>query len=199
MYERPDSVRVEPGSRAAGLCGASRPGHFAGVLTVVAKLLNLLRPDIAIFGRKDAQQCLVIAEMVSALDFRVRLIDHATVREPDGLALSSRNRYLDAHQRQRALALWRSLLAARTLLEAGQRDLEALRSTMRRELQTTDQLDYAEVLTVPELTVPERAAGRLLIAVAAHVGRTRLIDNLVLEVDENGVTDASLLDAEANL
>lgn len=192
MYRHADTVRIEPGPRAAVLCGASRPGHFAGVLTVVAKLLNCLRPDVAVFGRKDAQQCLVIDEMVTDLDYQVRLIDHPTVREPDGLALSSRNRYLAADERSRAQALWRALTAARGLLEQGERDPERLRRVLMQQLAATDGIDYAEVRSVPDLTTPATATGRLLLAVAARVGATRLIDNLVLQVDADGVAETAL-------
>ncbi len=122
MYGREVGVTVQPGPRAAGLCGASRPGHFAGVLTVVAKLFNLVRPDVAIFGRKDAQQCLVIAEMVDDLKFPVRLLDHPTVREADGLAMSSRNAYLGGDDRARALCLSQALVAAQVALEGGERE-----------------------------------------------------------------------------
>ncbi len=194
MYGREVGVTVAPGSRAAGLCGASRPGHFAGVLTVVAKLFNLVRPDVAIFGRKDAQQCLVIAEMVDDLKFPVRLIDHPTVREADGLAMSSRNAYLGDDDRRRALCLSRALAAARAALAAGERDVAALRAVMAADLAAADGVDYAEVRRVPDLASVDVAAGRLLLAVAARVGPARLIDNLVLDVDDAGVRETSLLE-----
>ena len=194
MYGREVGVTVQPGPRAAGLCGASRPGHFAGVLTVVAKLFNLVRPDVAIFGRKDAQQCLVIAEMVEDLKFPVRLIDHSTVREADGLAMSSRNAYLGDDDRRRALGLSQALGAARAALAGGERDPEALRGLMLAHLAVADAVDYAEVRRVPDLSRPETAAGRLLLAIAAKVGPARLIDNLVLDVDDAGVRETSLLE-----
>lgn len=193
MYPRERSVAVEPGPAADGLCGAGRPGHFRGVLTIVAKLLNLVRPDIAVFGRKDAQQCLVIGEMVRDLDMPVRLIDHPTVREADGLAMSSRNAYLGPDARQRALCLSRSLAAARRALETGERDTAALRDLMTAELAGADAFEYAEIRTVPDLAEPARAEGRLLLAVAARVEPARLIDNLVLHVDADGVREATLL------
>jgi pantoate--beta-alanine ligase len=163
------------------------------VLTVVAKLLHLVRPDVAVFGRKDAQQCLVIGAMVDDLRFPVRLIDHPTVREADGLAMSSRNRYLDAAARERALCLSRSLFAAADRLAAGERDPRVLAAELRAGLAPADAIEYAEVRTVPELAAPVRAAGRLLLAVAARVGPARLIDNLVLDVDDAGVREAALL------
>lgn len=194
MYGREVGVTVQPGRRAEGLCGVSRPGHFAGVLTVVAKLFNLVRPDVAIFGRKDAQQCLVIAEMVDDLKFPVRLIDHPTVREPDGLAMSSRNAYLGADDRRRALCLSQALVAAEIALEGGERDPEALRGVMSAHLAAADAVEYAEVRRVPDLSRPAVAGGRLLLAVAAKVGPARLIDNLVLDVDHTEVREASLLE-----
>jgi pantoate--beta-alanine ligase len=194
MYGREVGVTVQPGPRAAGLCGASRPGHFAGVLTVVAKLFHLVRPDVAIFGRKDAQQCLVIAEMVDDLKFPVRLIDHLTVRETDGLAMSSRNAYLGGDDRARALCLSRALGAAREALADGERDPEALCRVMAAGLAAADAVDYAEVRRVPDLARPDVAAGRLLLAIAAQVGPARLIDNLVLDVDDAGVRETSLLE-----
>jgi pantoate--beta-alanine ligase len=195
MYGREAGVTVQPGPRAADLCGVSRPGHFAGVLTVVAKLFNLVQPDVAIFGRKDAQQCLVIAEMVDDLKFPVRLLDHPTVREADGLAMSSRNAYLGELDRQRARCLSQALGAAREALAGGERDPEVLRRSMLAGLAPADSVDYAEVRRVPDLTRPEVAAGRLLLAVAVNVGPARLIDNLVLQVDEHGVRETSLLEA----
>jgi pantoate--beta-alanine ligase len=194
MYGREVGVTVQPGPRAADLCGASRPGHFAGVLTVVAKLFNLVRPDIAIFGRKDAQQCLVIAEMVDDLKFPVCLIDHPTVREADGLAMSSRNAYLGDDDRRRGLCLSRALGAAREALAGGERSTEALRGLMLAHLAATDAVDYAEIRRVPDLARLDTAAGRLLLAIAAVVGPARLIDNLVLDVDEHEVRETSLLE-----
>ena len=194
MYLREGGVGIQPGPAADGLCGARRPGHFAGVLTVVAKLLNLVRPDVAVFGRKDAQQCLVIAEMVRDLALPVRLIDHPTVREPDGLAMSSRNVYLSADARRRALSLSRALFAARDLLRDGERDPQVLDRCLRTEMTDVDALEYVAIRSIPGSAVPERAEGRLLLAVAAQVEPARLIDNLVLQVDADEVREASLLD-----
>jgi pantoate--beta-alanine ligase len=192
MYPRDVGVSVQPGPAADGLCGASRPGHFAGVLTVVLKLLNLTGPDVAIFGRKDAQQCLVIGEMVRDLDVPVVLVDHPTVREPDGLAMSSRNAYLSPEARTRALALWRALAGARDALASGERRVAVLETTMRAELAATDRVEYAEIRRVPDLAKLDEARGRLLLAVAARVEPARLIDNLVLDVTPDGVGESSL-------
>jgi len=197
LYPGGTGVMVQPGPRAGPLCGAHRPGHFAGVLTVVAKLFHLVRPEVAIFGRKDAQQCLVIDEMVRDLNFAVRVIDAATVRDTDGLAMSSRNRYLAPDQRQKALCLWRGLTAGRELLTRGERDPEAVVAAVTTELAPADAVDYVELRTVPELNPMPQVQGRVLLAVAARVGPARLIDNLVLEVGDSGVSEGVLLEDQS--
>ncbi len=194
MYGAAGEVTVRAGRRAAGLCGASRPGHFDGVLTVVAKLFGMVRPDIAIFGSKDAQQCLVIEQMVADLRLPVTLLDAPTVREPDGMAMSSRNRYLGAADRERALCLSRALAAGRDLVAAGERVPAVVERAMRSALGPADAVDYAVVRNLPELdegTGP--LAGRVLLAVAARVGPARLIDNVALRVDAAGVEETRLL------
>ena len=162
-------------------------------MTVVAKLFGAVRPDVAIFGRKDAQQCLVIGQMVEDLKMPVALVDGATIREPDGLALSSRNRYLDAGERERALCLFRALTAGRDLLGAGERRSGPIVAAMLEILAAADQLEYAEVRRVPGLETAETVSGRILLAVAARVGPARLIDNFVLEVSDQGVSEGVLL------
>jgi pantoate--beta-alanine ligase len=199
MYGAEGEVTVRPGRRAQGLCGGDRPGHFTGVLTVVAKLFGAVRPDIAVFGRKDAQQCLVIDQMVADLKLPVRLVDGPTIREPDGLALSSRNRYLDGEERKRARCLHRALLAARDLVTAGKREPGILVEAMRRELAAADRIEYAEIRQVPELEVPETLSGRVLLAVSAQVGSARLIDNLVLDVSPTNVAESFLLNDPRDL
>lgn len=194
VYGDGEGVSIRPGRFAAGLCGAARPDHFAGVLTVVARLFGLLRPDVAVFGRKDAQQCLVIGEMVADLRLPVRPVDVPTVREADGLAMSSRNRYLDATERERAGCLWRGLEAARLLVGAGERSVDRLRGAVLTELAAADGTDYVEVRNVADWSVPERVSGRTLLAVAARVGPARLIDNLVLDIGEDGAAEAALFD-----
>lgn len=194
MYAAPEGVRVRPGPRADVLCGARRPGHFEGVLTVVLKLFNLVRPDAAVFGRKDAQQCLVIDEMVRDLDVPVRLVDAPTLREPDGLAMSSRNRYLPPEDRERARSLSVALATVRRALEEGVRDRDALEQTLALNLAPADVVEYAEIRSVPDLTAPERVSGRIVAAIAAHVGGTRLIDNLTLEVEGPRIREVALLE-----
>ncbi len=187
-------VTVQPGHRGLGLCGGDRPGHFAGVLTVVAKLFGLIQPDIAIFGRKDAQQCLVIGQMVEDLKMPIQLVDASTRREPDGLAMSSRNRYLSESQRRQALCLSKALQAGKEAIVDGCRSRSEIQNTMLDLLQEADLVEYAEVRQVPGLGDDEIISGRTLLAVAAKVGPARLIDNFVLEINpENMVTDSYLL------
>ena len=193
VYPSSDGVTIRPGRRATGLCGAGRPDHFAGVLTVVAKLFGLVRPDLAVFGRKDAQQCLVIAEMVRDLMLPVRLLDAPTVREPDGLAMSSRNRYLDAAARARALCLSRALAAARALIDGGERAAPVVIAAMDEHLRTADSAEYAAIRRLDDWSEPQQLGGRVLLAVAARVEPARLIDNLVLDITGEGARECSLL------
>jgi pantoate--beta-alanine ligase len=170
------AVTVQPGPLADILEGASRPGHFRGVLTVVAKLFGLVQPDVAVFGQKDYQQLTLIRRMVADLCLGIEVVGGETVREPDGLALSSRNRYLSAEERTRALALSAALRAG---VAAGVAGPEAVREAGMAVLHDAGvEPDYLEV-TDPDLgPPPERGEGRLL--VAAKVGTTRLIDNTAL-------------------
>jgi pantoate--beta-alanine ligase len=158
--------------------------HFRGVTTLVAKLLNMVCPDVAFFGQKDAQQALVIRKLVRDLDFDVRIEVCPTVRDPDGLALSSRNTYLSASERERALALSRALRAAETLVARGEVDGGAVLAAARNELKAGGiEPDYLELRSATDLSPVERVNGSTLLAVAACVGRARLIDNTVLQGD----------------
>jgi pantoate--beta-alanine ligase len=169
--------------RVAGLGdvleGASRPGHFEGVATVVLKLLDVVAPDALWLGQKDAQQALLIEQMVRDLAIPVRVRRGATVREPDGLALSSRNAYLGAEERRQAVALWRGLQAARAALRGGERDVRRLRAAIRgvwRRFPAVRE-DYVAVVDARTLASVTRVRSRVLVAVAARVGGARLIDN----------------------
>jgi pantoate--beta-alanine ligase len=176
---RSRSVTVDPGPVGDVLEGASRPGHFAGVLTVVAKLFGLVRPDVAVFGEKDYQQLALIRRMAADLCLDVEVVGGETVREADGLAMSSRNRYLDAEQRADAVALSRALFAAQEAADLG---VDAALAAARAELRRTHlvDLDYLAV-TAPDLgPAPDCGPARML--VAARVGSTRLIDNVPLEL-----------------
>jgi pantoate--beta-alanine ligase len=157
------------------------PEHFAGVATVVTKLLNMAQPDAAYFGQKDAQQAIVIGKLVRDLDMPVRIEVLPTVREPDGLAMSSRNVYLSAEDRERALGLSRALAAANAVVEAGDREAGKVLAAARAELDRSGvEPEYLELRSADDLSPASRVNGRTLLAVAARVGRARLIDNSVL-------------------
>jgi len=165
------------------LCGKSRPGHFRGVATVVAKLFNIVEPDIAFFGQKDAAQVAVIRRMVRDLNIPVAINVCPIVRESDGLALSSRNAYLSPEQRRDALVLFRALMRARELFESGERNPAALIEAAKNVFAGSPavRLDYIEIVDPDELTPLTTIDHPALVAVAAFVGNTRLIDNIVLE------------------
>jgi pantoate--beta-alanine ligase len=182
MYPAPPEIRIVPGRSAERWEGAARPGHFAGVLTVVAKLFHLVQPDVACFGRKDIQQIVLIRQMVRELDWPVELAVVPTVREADGLALSSRNAYLDAEQRRRATALSGALQEAHVAWRGGERSAAAIEARMRRFLDTTPdvQVEYIAVAEPEALAPVAEVRDTTVVAIAARVGLTRLIDNIVL-------------------
>ena len=163
------------------MSGASRPGHCGGVATVVCKLFNIVRPRVALFGEKDFQQLAVIRRMVRDLDMPVEVVGWPTVREPDGLAMSSRNKYLSAADRSRALAISRALSAARLRFDAGERDAATLTAAVRRQLQdTADRIDYVDLRDAETLAPLTTVTGPSVLAVAVYVGPTRHIDNIRL-------------------
>src|SRR5262245_2151038 len=168
------------------LCGASRPGHFRGVATVVLKLFNMVQPDVAYFGQKDAQQARIIRQMVDDLNVPVRLRICPIVREADGLALSSRNQYLDPTQRRQATALYRALAEAREQIEAGERDAATIQRLLATRIQNAPgaALDYAAVVDADSLGPLDRLRGEVLLALAVRFDGTRLIDNVQLRVSE---------------
>jgi len=181
IYPMPQAVWVEPGPLGEPLCGASRPGHFQGVLTIVLKLFELVRPTIAVFGRKDLQQSVLIRRMVSDFLLPIDVMVAPIVREPDGLALSSRNVYLSPDERVRAAALARALRAARGAFASGQTDPAAIRDIIIAELEADDvRIDYAAIVEPDTLLAPETASDRCLCVIAGFIGRTRLIDNAPL-------------------
>src|SRR5437899_9003741 len=177
MYPAGDATRVQPGAIAARLEGAARPGHLTGVATVVTKLFAVVRPDVAYFGQKDFQQLRVVQALARDLRLGVRVVGCPTVRDEDGLALSSRNAYLSADERRAALALPRGLFAARADWERGERDPKRLADRVRQHAAALalEYVSVADPLTLAELTRP---AARAVISLAARVGKARLIDNV---------------------
>lgn len=182
MYPPASEVRVVPGATAERWEGAARPGHFTGVLTVVAKLFHLVQPDVACFGQKDVQQLALVRRMVRDLDWPLQIVEVPTVREPDGLALSSRNAYLNVSDRARAVVLSRALRAAHQAFCEGELQAAKLEERMRQQLSQEPEV-LVEYLAIVE---PERlepvlvADARTIVALAARVGGTRLIDNISL-------------------
>jgi len=184
MYPPGDTMSVDPGPLAAPLEGAARPGHFTGVATVVAKLFDIVQPEGAYFGQKDFQQLRVLQTMARQRYPKIRVIGCPIVREPDGLAMSSRNAYLSPEERARALALSRGLFVARRLWDRGDRDADHLRDAVRRHVVPAGiALEYvsaADPFTLTELHAP---ADRAVLSLAARVGKARLIDNVLLGMD----------------
>jgi pantoate--beta-alanine ligase len=181
MYPSGAQTFVEVRELQKPLCGASRPGHFAGVATIVTKLFHITNPHVAVFGEKDYQQLAIIRRMVRDLDFGIEIVGVPIVRETDGLALSSRNAYLSAEQRQAALSLSKGLAAAEAAFKAGERDANKLVAAARAELQAEHlmRIDYLELRDADELSVIDAVKSRAVMAIAAFVGTTRLIDNRV--------------------
>jgi pantoate--beta-alanine ligase len=166
------------------LCGASRPGHFKGVATVLAKLFNIVSPDIAYFGQKDAQQARIIEKMVGDLNFQIEIKVMPTLREKDGLAMSSRNKYLSFQERKDALALFESVEKAREMIKNGQRSINVIQSAMREiiERKKTARIDYLSFVDAGSLNPLKEIKGKVLIAAAVWFGTTRLIDNAIVQV-----------------
>ncbi len=183
MYPPGDSFRVDPGRIATILEGARRPEHFVSVATVVTKLFAIVRPDVATFGEKDAQQLRIIEKLNRELGFGIDIVRIPTVREPDGLALSTRNQYLSVAERAAAPALFRSLTAGRDLWRSGERDSDAIRSCMQDVLQS-ERLVEPDYVSVADIDTLEEIAGavqgRALLSLAARIGSARLIDNIRL-------------------
>lgn len=182
MYPPGSEVRLSPGPIAERWEGAARPGHFTGVLTVVAKLFHLVEPDVACFGQKDIQQLTLVRRMVRDLDWPVEIVAVPTVREPDGLALSSRNAYLNAEDRSRAVVLSRALQAAHQAWRGGETRAAGLEARMRQEL-GREPMVVVEYISIadPETFAPvDTTDQRTVVSIAARIGGTRLIDNIQL-------------------
>lgn len=184
MYPRQALTWVTVEKLTGPLCGRSRPGHFRGVTTVCAKLFNIVGPDVAFFGQKDAQQAIVIQRMVADLNMPLEIVVCPTVREPDGLAVSSRNQYLDPQQRKDAAIIYRALEKAWAIVAAGARNAEEIRAEMQATLSLAPALEveYIAIVDAESLEALDPVAGRVLVAVAARLGATRLIDNIRLDI-----------------
>jgi pantoate--beta-alanine ligase len=182
MYPSGYQTYVDVTEVSKGLCGDFRPGHFRGVATVVAKLFNIVKPDVAIFGEKDYQQLLVIKRMVEDLNFDIKIIPGVLIREEDGMAMSSRNTYLSPEERKRALILYRSLLKGKDLFQSGERKASILLKAVRESIKSMDgvTLQYVEIRDVETLEKIKNVDKPAVIALAAIVGSVRLIDNIII-------------------
>ncbi len=183
MYPQKQAIWVDVETLGEHLCGASRPGHFRGVCTVVAKLFHIITPDIACFGQKDAQQLAIIKRMVCDLNMNLKICTCPTIREPDGLARSSRNKYLDPQQRQQAVCLWQALAQAGEMVTAGQKDAQAIIAVMKKviERQPQARIDYISIVDNELLRPVVRLDHPCLIALAVYIGPIRLIDNIIVD------------------
>ena len=183
LYPVPQTITVRPGDLAHDLCGAFRPGHFEGVATVVLKLFNLVQPRTAVFGKKDFQQLHIVRELVRQLNLPIEVIGGDTVREPGGLAMSSRNGYLDAGERVQAAFLQQTLAGVAAAVRDGERDFEALCATAARHLKMAGwRVDYVALRDARSLQAPTPASRHLVVLGAAWLGSTRLIDNIDFDV-----------------
>jgi pantoate--beta-alanine ligase len=182
MYPKNYSTYVEEIKLTKVLCGKSRPGHFKGVTTIVNKLFNIVRPTKAYFGQKDAQQFRVLRKMVDDLNMDVEMVEMPIIREEDGLAMSSRNIYLNEEERKQALALSKSLKKAKELFENGERDTKKIKVEMKKIFDENPlvKIDYIEIVDEYTLENVEKIENKVLVAVAAFVGKARLIDNIIL-------------------
>lgn len=184
MYPRGYKTYITVQDLEDRLCGKSRPGHFRGVATVVLKLFNIVEPDLAFFGWKDAQQVIILRRMAADLNLGIEIVACPLVRETDGLAMSSRNAYLSRDEREAALVLSRSLAEAEKLIGAGERDAGRLIGAIRKMIETARlaRLDYVEITDMTELRPLSKLEGEVLVALAVYVGTTRLIDNIRVRV-----------------
>lgn len=182
MYEDDFSSFVDMNTLTGGLCGKTRPIHFRGVCTVVAKLFNIVTPDRAYFGQKDAQQLAVIRHMVSDLSYGIEIVGCPIIREEDGLAKSSRNTYLNPDERKAALILSQSLKEGKKLVEAGEKDASKIKKVITDKINTEPlaKIDYVEVVDWKTLEPVETIDGTILTAIAVYIGKTRLIDNFII-------------------
>ncbi len=189
MYPEPTVTTVHVSGLTEGLCGAARPTHFDGVTTVVAKLFSIVGPCTAYFGRKDFQQLVVVRRMAADLDLPVEVVGCPLVREPDGVAMSSRNAYLSPEERERATGISSALRAAAAAVEHGERDPRRVRAVVEAESARHGvELEYVEVRAADDLSRLDALDGDVVVAVAAEVGKARLIDNVTMQIADGGVS-----------
>ncbi len=186
MYPEPQLVFVYVEKLSEGMCSTFRPGHFRGVATVVAKLFNIVQPDIAYFGEKDYQQLKIIEKMVRDLNFPIRIVPIKTVREYDGVAMSSRNAYLMSDERKVAPFIYKALSEAESLFQAGEKQAEILKNKVRETLESKSlnpsiKVQYIEIRDAETLEEIDEVNTKAVLAIAAYIGNTRLIDNIILE------------------
>ncbi len=186
MYPSENITWVNVEKLTETLCGRSRPGHFRGVTTVCAKLFNIVAPDVAFFGQKDAQQAIVIKRMVADLNMPLEIVVCPTVREPNGLAVSSRNKYLTKEQKQDAAYIYKSLQKCQEMIKAGTKDAGAIISEMKKVLNQVPsiEIEYVSIVDARNLQSIDRIAGKILAAVAVRIGPARLIDNIIVDTRE---------------
>ncbi|UCE99141.1 MAG: pantoate--beta-alanine ligase [Planctomycetota bacterium] len=186
MYPRENFTSVNVEKLTEQLCGRSRPGHFRGVATICAKLFNIVQPDIAYFGQKDSQQAIVIKKMVADLNMPLRIAICPTVREPDGLAVSSRNQYLTKEQKKEATYIYKSLQKAQEMIDAGITDCETIIRQMYSILNQAPsiKIEYVSVVDAETVQNIDQIAGKVLVAVAARIGLARLIDNILVDASK---------------
>lgn len=182
MYPQPFFTYVVAEKLSRVLCGKSRPTHFRGVTTIVTKLFNIVQPDVAVFGRKDAQQAIIIRRMTEDLNFPVKILTAPIVREPDGLAMSSRNTYLSAAERSQAPVIYQALRQAQAMTAGGIREAEVIRKAVREKIETAPlaRIEYIEVVREADLEQVAQVEPGVFLAVAVWFGKTRLIDNVEL-------------------
>lgn len=182
MYPGGYITYVEPERLTYKLCGASRPGHFRGVATIVTKLFNIIQPDIAYFGQKDVQQAIIIQRMVRDLNFPIKIKVMPIIREKDGLAMSSRNTYLNSSERKEATVLYKALCKAEELISSGEKKSKKIKAAMRDIIEEAKdaRIDYISMVDLENLEDVEEVCGKVLIALAVWIGKTRLIDNIIV-------------------
>ena len=183
IYPKGYATYIHVEGLSSVLCGVSRPTHFRGVATVVAKLFNIVEPDIAVFGEKDYQQLVIIRRMVADLNMKVKIVGHPIVREKDGLAMSSRNRYLSQQERKKATVLSRALKRAEDMFNNGERDVSAIRDALVKMIMGEDDcnIDYVEIVDADDLSRLRTIDRKAVIALAVNIGKARLIDNTILD------------------